>query len=73
LHGSADTRAQLTEARQVYDAVPGPKWFKEFAGTGHAPTVDKHRREWKETVSQFLKDANVEVDQAASERAEFKK
>jgi hypothetical protein len=66
LHGAADTRAQLTEARRVYDAVPGRKWFKEFAGIGHTPIVSHQRRQWKETVSQFLKDAKVEDLTASS-------
>jgi pimeloyl-ACP methyl ester carboxylesterase len=61
LHGAEDPRARLAEARLVYDAVPGRKWFKEFAGVGHAATVVPFRRQWKETVRQFLKEANVEV------------
>jgi len=62
LHGAADPRARLVEARQVFDAVPGRKWFKEFAGIGHASIVVPYREQWKETVRQFLKDANVEVE-----------
>lgn len=60
LHGAADPRARLAEARLVYDAVPGRKWFKEFAGVGHAAIVMHSPLQWKETVSQFLKDAHVE-------------
>jgi hypothetical protein len=60
LHGAADSRAHLAEARRVFDAVPGRKWFKEFAGIDHVATVIPYRRQWKETVSQFLKEANVE-------------
>jgi hypothetical protein len=59
LHGGADPRAHPSEARQVFDAVPGPKWFKEFPGIGHAATVVPFRREWKETVRQFLNDAHI--------------
>ena len=66
LHGAADSRAPLAEARRVYDAVPGRKWFKEFAGIGHAASVVPCRRQWKETVSQFLKDAQVEAGMPAS-------
>ncbi len=77
LHGADDPRAHLAEARRVYDAVPGRKWFKEFAGIGHAPIVVHSRRQWKETVSQFLKDANVEAEMAASaspeKKGDFKK
>jgi hypothetical protein len=61
LHGTADPRARLAEARQVCDAVPGRKCFKEFAGIGHAAIVVPYREEWKKTVRQFLKDANVDV------------
>ncbi len=61
LHGTADPRARLAEARQVYDAVPGRKWFKEFAGIAHAAIVIPDREEWKKTVRQFLKDAQVEA------------
>jgi hypothetical protein len=53
-------RARLVEARLVFDAVPGRKWFKEFAGVGHAAIVMHSPLQWKETVSQFLKDAHVE-------------
>ncbi|MGD0815149.1 MAG: alpha/beta fold hydrolase [Verrucomicrobiota bacterium] len=66
LHGAADPRAHLAEARRVYDAVPGRKWFKEFPGIGHAATVVPCRRQWKETVWQFLKDAQVEAETPAS-------
>ena len=61
LHGAADPRARLAEARQVYDAVPRRKWFKEFAGIAHAAIVVPDREEWKKTVSQFLKDSQVEA------------
>jgi uncharacterized protein len=61
LHGTADERAHLAEARQVYDAVPGRKWFKEFAGIGHAAIVADRPLQWKEAVSQFLIDARVEA------------
>jgi len=69
LHGTADPRARSAEARQVYDAVPGRKWFKEFAGVGHAAIVVPYREEWKKTVSQFLKDAQVGA--AITTRVEF--
>jgi hypothetical protein len=67
LHGAADPRARPSEARMVYDAVPGRKLFKEFAGVGHAATVTPFRRQWKETVRQFLHDANIEVQMPAAE------
>jgi uncharacterized protein len=60
LQGANDTRARLSEARLVFDAVPGRKWFKEFPGIGHASIVVPYRQQWMETVRQFLNDANVE-------------
>jgi pimeloyl-ACP methyl ester carboxylesterase len=59
LHGTKDTRARLEEARQVYEAVPGAKWFKEFPGVGHAASVVPYRKMWTETVRQFLHDAHI--------------
>jgi len=56
-HGADDPRARLAEARRVYNAVPGLKWFKEFAGVRHAATVVAYPEQWKQTVSQFLKTA----------------
>jgi hypothetical protein len=54
LHGAADPRARLEEARRVYDAVPGPKEFKEFPIVGHAATVTRFPTEWRQTVGEFL-------------------
>jgi fermentation-respiration switch protein FrsA (DUF1100 family) len=56
LHGTADPRARLEEARRVFDAVSAPKRFKEFPTLGHEPSVTRFPAEWKETVGQFLKD-----------------
>ena len=54
LHGTADPRAQLQEARRVYDAVPGPKRFEEFSGAVHEGTVVRFREQWTRAVAQFL-------------------
>jgi pimeloyl-ACP methyl ester carboxylesterase len=35
LHGAADPRARIEEARSVFATVPGWKRFKEFPGIGH--------------------------------------
>lgn len=59
LHGAADPRARLEEARHVYDAVPGPKWFKEFEGVGHASGVVSHHTAWVQSVRQFLSAAHI--------------
>jgi pimeloyl-ACP methyl ester carboxylesterase len=61
LHGASDSRAREAEARRVFAAVPGRKWFKGFPGIGHAATVVPYRGLWKQTVSQFLQDANAEA------------
>lgn len=56
LHGAADPRAHLEEARQVFAAVPGVKRFREFPGIGHQAAVVCFPREWKEAVGQFLEE-----------------
>jgi uncharacterized protein len=61
LHGAADPRARVEEARRVYAAVPGRKRFKEFPGLGHQASVARFPNEWKETVAQFLRDAGVRI------------
>jgi pimeloyl-ACP methyl ester carboxylesterase len=58
LHGAGDPRARIEEARGVFAAVPGRKRFKEFPGLGHQASLARFPNEWKETVSQFLKDAD---------------
>jgi dipeptidyl aminopeptidase/acylaminoacyl peptidase len=57
LHGADDPRARLEEARRVFDAVSAPKRFKEFPNLGHESSAARFPAEWKETVGQFLKDA----------------
>ena len=57
LHGAADPRARVEEARRVFDAVSAPKRFKEFPALGHEPSVSRFPAEWKETVGHFLQDA----------------
>jgi uncharacterized protein len=55
LHGGADKRAHVEEARRVFDAVPGDKEFKEFPGLGHASVLARFPGDWKHTVGDFLK------------------
>jgi alpha-beta hydrolase superfamily lysophospholipase len=55
LHGGADPRAHVEEARHVFDAVGGSKEFKEFPGVKHAAIVKRFPAEWKQTVDNFLK------------------
>ncbi len=58
LHGSADPRARIEEARRVYAAVPAWKRFNEFPGLGHQAALARFPNQWKETVGQFLRDAD---------------
>lgn len=54
LHGSADPRARLDEARRVYGAVPGAKHFEEFSGIGHESAALRIPEQWNAVVSEFL-------------------
>jgi len=57
LHGSDDPRAHLEDARKVFDAVPGPKRFREFPGLGHESSIVRFPKEWRVAVGQFLDEA----------------
>jgi len=61
LHGTADTKARVEEERRVFVAVPARKRFKEFQGVGHGTSLARFPKEWKETVGQFLRDADFRV------------
>jgi uncharacterized protein len=63
LHGTADPRAHIEEARRVFAAVPGPKYFKEFPALGHEASLVRFPGEWKETVSHFLAEAEKKTTQ----------
>jgi dipeptidyl aminopeptidase/acylaminoacyl peptidase len=54
LHGAADPRARLEDARRVFDAVSAPKRFQEFPALGHEAAVARFPAEWKNSVAQFL-------------------
>lgn len=55
LHGTADPRARIAEARRVFDAVPAPKRFQEFPRLGHETLLIGSPDLWKQTVGEFLK------------------
>jgi dipeptidyl aminopeptidase/acylaminoacyl peptidase len=59
LHGAADPRARIDEARRVYDAIPGAKTFREFPGARHEPLVVRFPKEWNEVVGEFLRPNGV--------------
>jgi pimeloyl-ACP methyl ester carboxylesterase len=60
MHGADDPRAQVAEARRVYDAVPGRKQFVEFPATGHESYAARYPAQWSDTVSRFI--AGVKED-----------
>ena len=62
LHGAADPRAHIEEARRVFAAVRAPKRFREFSTIGHEASVVRFPAEWKEAVGHFL----AEVDGVAN-------
>jgi len=53
LHGTADPRAHLEEARRVFAAVSAPKRFKEFTAAGHEASVVRFPAEWKKQSDSF--------------------
>ena len=57
LHGAADPRAHADEARRVFAAVPAHKHFKEFPSLGHEAPVLRYPDEWKQAVSELLREA----------------
>jgi hypothetical protein len=54
LHGTADTRAHVEEARRVFAAIAAPKHLKEFRAIGHEASAVRFPSEWNETVGHFL-------------------
>ena len=56
LHGGADPRARIEEARRVFAAVPGRKTFKEFPRIAHEPAVVRYPEEWKDAVARLIGD-----------------
>ena len=67
-HGTDDIRALPSEARSVYDAVPGAqKWFVEFPGVLHEAALPKHPQEWTQAVQEFLNRVQAEKKSAAPE------
>ena len=54
MHGANDPRAKLAEGRRVFDAVPGPKEFKEFEAIGHESYAAVRPVEWKAAVAALM-------------------
>jgi dipeptidyl aminopeptidase/acylaminoacyl peptidase len=55
MHGARDPRVSLTEARRVYEAIPGNKEFVTFAQGGHESYVSTNAGQWRNAVARFLK------------------
>jgi len=64
LHGTADSKAHIEEARRVFAAVPAPKRFREFPDIGHEASAVRFPVEWNDTVNSFLR----EVESKTAER-----
>ena len=55
MHGARDPRVSLTEARRVFEAVPGSKEFVTFEQSGHESYLSKHTSQWRTAVERFIK------------------
>jgi uncharacterized protein len=55
LHGTEDPRARVGEARQVFEAVAGPKHFQSFPQLGHEPALRHRAEEWHRAIKPFLR------------------
>jgi len=54
MHGARDPRVSLTEARRVFDAVPGAKEFVTFEQSGHESYLSTHASQWRTAVEGFI-------------------
>jgi dipeptidyl aminopeptidase/acylaminoacyl peptidase len=61
LHGAADPRARLEEARRVFDAVPGAKQFESFPGLRHQAAVVRFREQWTAAVRPLVQKAGQQT------------
>ena len=55
LHGTEDPRARVGEARQVFEAVAGPKHFQSFPQLGHEAVFRHQAEEWQRAIKPFLR------------------
>jgi uncharacterized protein len=69
LHGTDDPKALLADARRVYDAIPGVKYFTEFQGGKHEAFVRRFREEWFRAVTDFLNTTHLAVPTPQKEKA----
>jgi pimeloyl-ACP methyl ester carboxylesterase len=55
LHGTEDPRARVGEARQVFEAVAGPKHFQSFPQLGHEAALRHPPEAWQRAINPFLR------------------
>ena len=54
MEGADDPKATPAEARRVFDAIPGPKEWMEFASVGHESYAARYPAEWQAAVREFI-------------------
>lgn len=54
LHGDSDRMVKPTEARAIYDQLPGTKQIESFPGATHQSLYHADRDRWRAVVTQFL-------------------
>jgi hypothetical protein len=55
MHGARDPRVTLTEARRVFEAIPGTKEFVTFERSGHESYLSKNAEQWRSAVERFIR------------------
>ena len=50
MHGARDTRVKITEARRVFEAVPGTKEFVTFEQSGHESYLSTQAAQWRTAI-----------------------
>jgi pimeloyl-ACP methyl ester carboxylesterase len=55
MHGERDPRVRLTEARRVFEAIPGLKEFVTFQQSGHESYLSDNANPWRNAVERFIK------------------
>ncbi|MFY9976083.1 MAG: alpha/beta fold hydrolase, partial [Chromatiaceae bacterium] len=55
MHGARDPRVSLTEARRMFEVIPGTKEFVTFERSGHDSYFSKNASQWRTAVERFIK------------------
>lgn len=56
LYGAKDQRVKRQEVDEIYKNLAGEKDLVVFENAGHENYLSNHRKEWKDTVQEFLED-----------------